>query len=484
MPRFITIVTAAVTALAAFAQQPSGPFTLEQCRQLALAGNKEMRVNEARVEAAEYQKREARAAYLPGLDFVGAYFYNQKNLSVISEDAHLPVGQFDLASKGYAIDVVKNPMTGQPLVVDGQPIPTQTALLPKDALTFDIHNVFAGALTLTQPIYMGGKIVAMNKLADAAKRAAEALRDRESDDVVYDVDAAYWTVVSLKAKERLAVSYVAMLDTLHHNVSAMLAQGVATKADLLSVDVKLNQANVDLTKVQNGLKLSRMALAEKCGLPIDSPMTLADEDSEVAVTGADEAIPAVDIDAVYQRRNDMRALDAAIDASRAESKVALAGMLPNIALVGAYTFSTPNMFDGFRNRLNGAFSVGVVATVPLWHWGGNYNKYKAAQTSVRIAELQREDARDLIDLQVHQARFKMEESIKTFHTAEVNVDKADENLRCATLAYREGVSTTELVMEAQTAWLKAASEEVDARIDVRLCHVYLDKALGLLTPAN
>lgn len=448
---------------------------------MALAGNKDMRVNEARAQAAEYQKREARAAYLPALDFVGAYFYNQKNLSVISEDAHLPVGQFNPATMSYTMDLVKNPVTGMPLVANGQPVPTQTALLPKDALTFDIHNVFAGALTLTQPIFMGGKIVAMNKLADAAKRAALALRDREADDVVYDVDAAYWMVVSLKAKERLAVSYVAMLDTLRHNVDAMLAQGVATKADLLSVDVKLNQANVDLTKVQNGLALSRMALAQKCGLPIDAPMVLADEDAPVAVTEADEALPPVDINAVYQRRYDMQALDAAIDASRAQSKVAMASMLPNIALVGAYSFSTPNMFDGFRNRLNGGFSVGVMATVPLWHWGGNYNKYKAAKTQVHIAELQREDARELIDLQVHQARYKMEESIKTFRTAEANIVKADENLRCATLAYREGVSTTELVMEAQTAWLKAASEEVDARIDVRLCHVYLDKALGLLT---
>ena len=115
------------------------------------------------------------------------------------------------------------------------------------------------------------------------------------------------------------------------------------------------------------------------------------------------------------------------------------------------------------------------------HWGGNYYKYKAAKTKSYIASLQVEDAKELIDLQVHQARFKMQEAIKTYRTCVNNTAKADENLRCATLAYREGVSTTDLVMEAQTAWLKAASEEIDSRIDVRLCHVYLDKVLGTLS---
>lgn len=452
--------------------------TLPQCRELALKSNKETLVQDEQVRAAEYTRREARAAYFPGIDFTGGYFYNQKDMSIISQDALLPVKTFNPSTLSYDFNLVTNPMTGAPVVADGKVVPQQVALLPKEALTFDIHNVFFGAVTLTQPIFMGGKIIAMNKLADAGKRAAMALRDRQVDDVAYDVDAAYWTVVSLRAKEKLAVSYVDMLDTLQFNVQAMLDQGVATKADLLSVDVKLNQANVDLTKVKNGLVLARMALAQKCGLPLDSPMKLADEDVEIPTDDLASLAP-LDMEAVYSRRNDMRALDAAIDAAKAESSVALSSMLPNIALVGAYTFSTPNTFNGFENKVKGMFSVGVVATVPLWHWGGNYNKYKAAQTRTHIAELQRSDARDLIDLQVHQARFKMEESIKTLHTSEVNMEKADENLRCATLAFREGVSTTELIMEAQTAWLKAASEEVDARIDVRLCHVYLDKVLGL-----
>jgi outer membrane protein TolC len=57
---------------------------------------------------------------------------------------------------------------------------------------------------------------------------------------------------------------------------------------------------------------------------------------------------------------------------------------------------------------------------------------------------------------------------------------ADENLRCATVGFREGVITTDDVLAAQTAWLKANSENIDAMIDVQLCHTYLSKVLGKL----
>ena len=61
-----------------------------------------------------------------------------------------------------------------------------------------------------------------------------------------------------------------------------------------------------------------------------------------------------------------------------------------------------------------------------------------------------------------------------------NVDKANENLRCANLGFREGVIPSTGVMEAQTAWLQAQSQKIDAEIDVKLSQVDYKKALGTL----
>ncbi|MCX4370058.1 MAG: TolC family protein [Duncaniella sp.] len=485
--RFTVISVILSAALQGMSQEP-GPvvaegstLTLAQCRDLALGNNKNLRRGAEELRAAGYQKKEAFAAYLPSIDFAGGYMYNQKELSMFDSDQLLPVKTFNLEKQGYEFNVVKNPMTGEPIKVGGQFVPEQVAYLPKEALTYDIHNVFFGAVTLTQPIFMGGKIVAMNKITGYAEELAKSRLDYSVTDVIYAVDAAYWQVVSLKAKQQLAESYVNLLDTLSHNVSLMIKEGVATRSDQLTVDVKLNSARVDLTKVNNGLVLSRMALAQVCGLPLDTRFSLADEDAPRVTTPAVIADDTpIDMQEVYSRRNDLRQLELGVKIYEQKAKVVRSEMMPNLALVGTYSFSNPNLYDGFKNKFNGQFSVGAMLTIPIWHWGGNYNKYRAAKAQTNAMRMELDNAKEMIDLQVRQATYKADEALKTRRMTEVNLAKADENLRCADLGFRDGVMTVDNVMEAQTAWLKAHSENIDAAIDVYLCDVYLSKVLGTL----
>lgn len=456
--------------------------SLEECRRLALDNNKEMLIGAEKVKAAGYQRKEARAAYFPSVDFNGGYVWNQKNISLFDSDQLLPVKTFDLATQSYQFEVVTNPLTGKPVTTaDGTPVPKQMAWLPKDALTYDIHNIFFGAVTLTQPIYMGGKIVAMNKLTGYAEDLAKQMHIAGAEDLVYSVDAAYWLVVSLNAKHALAVEYVALLDSLDRDVELMLGQGVATKADKLNVDVKLNQAQIDLTKVNNGLVLSKMALAQLCGLPVDGDYSLTDSVSDSSIAPGGQIPAQYNMADVYSRRHDLRALELGEKITGQEKNVALSGMLPNVALMGAYSMTSPNSFDGFKNRLGGAFSVGVVVKIPLLNAGGDYNKYRAARTQQTIMNLKVQDAKEKMELQVNQAAFKAQEAVKTYEMTVANMAKATENLRTATLGFHESVMTSDDVMKAQTAWLQANSEKIDAAIDVRLCDVYLNKVLGTLS---
>lgn len=460
-------------AATAVAQVP-----LDSCRNMALRNNKAILIANEKVTAAGYQRSEAKAAYLPSIDFEGSYLYNQKNLSLIEEDAMLPVKTFNPATGSYDFSIVTDP-TGKPVTVGGQYVPKEVALLPKSALTYDIHNVFAGALTLTQPVFFGGKIKAMNDITKYAEDLAKTLRNKAAEDVVYQVDAAYWQVVSLRAKQDLAESYVQLLDTLNSNVNAMVRQGIATKANALSVAVKLNEANVDLTKVKNGLSLSRMLLAQLCGLPSSTQMTLADEGKQQL---DETAMPAnsYNLDEVYARRQDVNALQLGVKIYEKKAKVAMSSMMPQLAVIGAYSVTNPNSFNGFKNKFGGAFSVGAVLKIPLWHWGGNYNKYRAARSEAVIKNIELADVRDKIELQVNQASFKAQEAVKTRMATQSNLDKANENLRIAKLGFKEGVMPVDNVMAAHTAWLKANSEAIDAQIDVQLCNVYLSKVLGTM----
>ncbi len=491
--RYLLSLVTALTAALAAPSTLSGQqvYSLDSCRAMALANNKELMVKAEKVRQAGYTRKEAFAAYLPGFDFTGGYMYNQKNINLLNQGDYLqPVSAASVGALGQRYPhlgqilqgAMTNPLTaplmGEALDVANEFVDLTNNTLKK-ATSFDIHNVFFGAVTLTQPIFMGGKIVALNNLAKINEEAQQQLERSERQNVIYAVDAAYWTVVSLKSKHELAKSYVNLLDTLDRNVRLMVQQGVATRSDQLSVDVKLNEANVDLLKVENGLALSRMALAQVCGLPVHTPMQVVDECSDL-----ETPVPMISTDynlnEVYANRPDLHALELAADASRMQKRVALSSMLPNVALMGAYTFSTPNMFNGFENRVAGAFSVGVMVKIPLWHWGGNYNKYRASRSEETIMKLKVEDAKELIDLQVNQAAFKAHEAVKTYNATQSNLAKAMENMRTAAIGFHEGVIAVDEVMAAQTAWLKANSENIDAIMDVQLCNVYLSKVLGTL----
>ena len=473
--RNIIFIALSVVALASSGQV----VTLDSCRHLALRNNKEIQQASLDIEKAGYQRREAAAAYLPQFDLVAGYIYNSRKVALIGEDQLLPTKSFNPQTGAYDYNLVIDPSTGYPLQVNGQYVPSTVALLPKSGLTYNIHNLMGGALTVTQPIYMGGKITAMNQITELAQQLAQEMRDSKVEDVIYNVDATYWQVVSLCAKQKLARSYVNLLQSLDNDVQAMVEQGVATRANQLAVDVKLNEANVDLTKVDNGVTLSRMLLAQLCGLPVNTMMTLADE-------GRDELNLALapsnfNLDEVYDRRHDVRSLELATRIYDQKVKVARSEMMPQLAAVAALHATNPNSYNGFENRFGAAFSVGATLKVPLWHWGGLSNKVKAAQVDADVKRLELEEAKEKIALQIGQAAFRYQEAFKTYEATRTNLAQADENLRIANVAFKEGMGTLDDVLTAQTAWLKANSEKIDAEIDVQMCHEYLSKVMGTMS---
>ncbi len=476
LKKVFSIIVLASLSSAASAQV----YTLDSCRNLAIGNNKAIRIADETIRGVGYERKAAKAAYLPGLDFNGGYVYNQRTINLLSENANLPTMTFDPLSGNYIPNVQLGPDL-KPVIdpATGNPVFTEVAVIPKDAMSFDTHNVVAGALTLTQPVYMGGQIKALNEITKYAEQAAIAARNSAVQDVIFGVDQAYWLVVSLKEKKKLAESFVTLVDTLRYSVNAMLEEGVATRSDLLTVDVKLNEAKIALTKVDNGLTLSRMALAQLCGLPVQSNMRLADEDYKPYTPSAPEFN--YNMTDVYAKRQDLEVLRQGISVLASKEKLTLGSMLPKVAVIGAYEFSNPNLNNGFKKRFGGGFSVGATLSIPIWHWGQNYNRYRAAKSATNAQRLLLEDLEEKVTLQVEQAKFSFEEAFKTYDMTVSNMKSAQANLENAQYGFKEGVLTTDDVIAAQTAWLQANSEKIDAEIGIHLCEVYLSKVLGNLS---
>ena len=460
--------------------------SLDSCRALALANNKDLLISNEKINAAHYQHKAAFTNYLPSFSATGTYMRNQKEFSLLNNDqkaalSGLGTNLADPLQQAAGIIAQLHPEIASQIPALGASLTSafnEAGSSLVDALRTDTRNVYAGAITLTQPLYMGGKIRAYNKITKYAEELAQQQHQGGMQEVIMSTDQAYWQVISLVNKKKLAEGYLKLLQQLDSDVEKMIAEGVATKADGLSVRVKVNEAEMTLTKVEDGLSLARMLLCQLCGIDLSSPITLADENMEDIPLLTPETH--FDMSTAYANRPEIRSLELATQIYKQKINVTRAEHLPSIALMGNYMVTNPSVFNSFENKFKGMWNVGVMVQIPIWHWGEGIYKTKAAKAEARIAQYQLQDAREKIELQVNQSAFKVKEASKKLVMATKNMEKADENLRYATLGFKEGVIATSNVLEAQTAWLSAQSEKIDAQIDVKLTEIYLKKSLGTL----
>ena len=428
--------------------------------------NKELRITQEKINAAHYNKKAAFTNYLPKFDIMGTYMRTQKEISLLSDEQKASISNLGTATGAQLQEQFKQLAAADPVLsallepLQGI-IPGLTAGLNGvgqnlvDAFRTDTRNMFAGAATLTQPLFMGGKIIAYNKITKYAEQLAQMQHATGMEDLILNTDKAYWQVVSLVNKKKLAESYLKLLETLDSDIDKMIAEGVATKADGLSVKVKKNEAEVTLLKVENGLNLSKMVLCQICGLPLDTDISLEDENMENLTLP--NLYTESNVNTALENRHELKSLELASQIYRQKVNVVRSEFLPSLALTANYAVTNPSLVNGFENKFRGFWAAGVVLKIPVFHWGEGIYKVRAAKAEANIARYQLEDVKEKVELQVTQSSYKVNEATKQLHMAEQSN-----------------------VLEAQTAWLSAQSGKIDAQIDMKMSELYLQKSMGTL----
>ena len=533
MKKIILLSILAMGTLTAAAQENVSyngqALTLDDCRQMAIQQSKELQQARTQIEMASYDRKIALANYFPSVSATGAYLYNNRDIALISDEQSailqnagtLVQGQMDAYMAGVSQQMgtaMQQKMTqlmtaiqtnpalaaeymGSPMwqtvlkMLQGVDPSSLAGLVPNIAdpvnaigadidksLHPDLHNIWVGAVTVQQPLFVGGKIIYSNQMAALAEDLAQSKYDMKYADVVLDVDQAYWQIISIANKRKLARSYLDLLEQMQDDVNKAIAAGVATESDALQVKVKVNEAQMLLTKADNGLSLSKMLLCKRIGLPLDTEIVLADE--TVDVIPEPQAPAMKSLEDIYADRPETRSLQLAGKIYDKKAKVVRADMMPKVALTANYLISNPNAFNGIQNTWNGGtFVAGVMVNVPIFHGLENVNRYKKAKAEATLYQTQYEDARELIGLQVAQQRKLLGESREKVEMTLSNLENAEENLRKATIGFEAGVLPTNTVLGAQTAWLSAHSEYIDAGIELQMAAAQLLKAEGELRKA-
>lgn len=442
---FLLLLLAIGTCMVTHAQQL---LSLDSCRALALRHNKQMLIARQQQQATHYEQRAAFTNFLPKISASGTYMHTERELSLLNEEQKELLGVLS------------------------------------EWLRTDTRNLWIGNIQLTQPLYMGGKIAAYYRITRYKAHIADKQTEAKRQETLSAIDEAYWLVVSLAAKKELAQNYLQLTRTLENDIQKMVDTGIATRADKLSIIVKSDKAALTLTEVTDGLNLSRMALCQLCGLPLESDIRLIDEEISRNENGKKDdvsfipSILAQDVNMALTHNPELQSLRYLHKIRQQQVKITRADYLPTVVLTGGYMTSNPSLMNGFERKFNGTWFVGAIASVPLWNWGEGIYKVREARAQANISHYELTEAEELVELQVHQAYYRTNEAQKRLEMTKQNVMTATENLRYAQVGFQEGVIPVSNVMEAQTAWLSAHTEQVNAFIEVKLAYANLQKVIG------
>lgn len=427
--------------------------TLDECRQLALQGNKKMEIDREAVAASADSKKAAMSLFFPQFSANGGYMYN-------SMDLHLIPGQIQV------------PIIGT--ITQGEGLLGKAYGAIYDKLTLDMHHTLAGQVGVVQPIFLGGKVIQAYKIARSAEHIAQMKQDYDQKDLTIKVDEAYWRVLNVQKKKALAQQYYDLLMKLTSDVEALVEEGVATRADLLKVTMKRHEAEEKLGQATDGLILSKMALCQLIGKELDFDIRVSDQGleefylREVSGPGDDDV----------NGREEIQMLEEAENIARAGKWMAASTLMPNVVASANYIMTNKNFSDGMNfNKYYGWVNAGVVVNIPIAHASDIY-KVKAAKHREKMASLAVEEMREMLELQATQSRQQVTAAQRKLIRTQSASENAREVLRMAQEGFDEGVISSTDLMAAQTQWQSAESDRIEAAIELKLAELTYRKNTG------
>lgn len=423
-----------LTGAAARAQEPL-PLTLAECRERALAHSEELQQADLRLEQARLDRRIAATAALPRIE-------------------------------GSA--------TGAYVVPD----------IDMMGMEMRMRGTYMAGLTLTQPIYAGGKISAARRMARIGEEVAGEQRRMIRMEVLVEADNAYWTLVAVEGKVRMLESYAAQMDTLCTQTTAAVESGMAIENDRLRVEARRSEIDYQLQKARNGADLCRMSLCRVIGVGGDIRPVPTDTLFRPSAPG--------ELRADLEARPELRMLEQQVAIGEQQIRDARSAMLPTAGLSLGYTYygniKLQSMVDAgggtyvpYTQEFRDGLGLAMVAVkIPIFHWGESRKKVRKARFELQHAQLDLQKNTRLMTLEVEQAIRNVEDGYRMIRTAELALSQAEENLRVMRNRHAAQMAPLTDLLDAQSQWQQAASNRIEAQTQYRIYETEYLRATGRL----
>lgn len=444
MKRYITLSLSLLLGLAVSAQQQ---LTLEQVKERALAHNISIRTADNAIRQAREQKKEAYTNYFPQVSAVGMGF--KTTTDMVKADMKLS-------------EVLPSSLASA--------LPSSLAATLPAALPISMvdKGVVAG-VTAIQPIFAGGQIINGNKLAKTGVAASEIQRRVSVNSVELTAEQYYWQIVSLKEKRKTLDAVGEMLAKIEKDADLAVKAGVGMRNDLLQVQLKQNDVESKKMKLDNGLKLARMALAQYIGA----------EDSVDVCTTIDAATlppyPMLKTDhaAAVAQTPEYQLLQKNVEAATLQRRMEQGKLLPSVGVGVGYNYY--NMGSGMDNNFGAVFAS---VSIPISRWWGGSHAVRRRRLMEDNARQQLADNAQLLQIRMQRNWNDVDDAYKQLVLAKKGIEQSEENLRLNRNFYQAGTVTMNDLLDAQQQYQQCRDRYTDAHAALQTKMLEYEQSVG------
>ncbi|MCM1169675.1 MAG: TolC family protein [Bacteroides sp.] len=422
--------------------------TLQECQDLALANNVKMKNARLEVEMAKADRQANIANFFPSIQATGIGFIADKGIlgGELGDFVNLPtipelpfpnelISQLPTAVVEALTELIQNGKLGE----INQGIKDFNNLGKREVEVLD--KGLGASVTAVQPVFMGMKIVNAQKLYKVGEQVKAYQLQQTHDEVLLTVEKYYRQLLNLREKEKTVISMDSLLNNLQGNVDEAVASGVKNRNDALQVNLKANQVKSGLIQVRNGISLTKMVLGQYIGIAVDSFDIVTMEDELLSTPETYRA----NHQAALEGNLNFRLLEKSVEATRLRKRLALGDNLPNIMVGGGFAY------HNFLNNIDRSFWFGTAAVnIPITKWWGGGLKMKKANLALQVAENTRDNAGELLTVQMQQLYNQLEEYYNQVEISKLSIETATENFRMQNDAYQAGTATMTELLNAES----------------------------------
>jgi outer membrane protein len=409
--------------------------TVEQAIELGLQNSKMLHSSLMKVKGAEAKLSEANALRLPSIKLTAAY----RRLSKVDPfSISTPFGTFDIS----------------PSILDS----------------------YSTQFSVFQPLFTGFKLLGNSEMNERLTNATNEDFNKDKNELVFNIKNAYWGLFKALQFKKVMDETVDQIKAHVEDAKNLEKVGLLTKNDILKIEVQLSNTLYQQADAENAVKLTAIALNNTLSIPLNTTIEIKSSVNMVSVKLDDLNLL---VGSAIEKRPEIKAADSRVQASEAGVTIAKSSWYPQISLVGNYYYSRPNTrIMPTRDQFDGTWDAGVNLSLNIWDW--LTTKHQSDQAEAQLA--QAVDGlgmiKDGVTLEVTQNYLNVSQAKKKIDIAGLTVKQAEENMRVTSSKFKNGLTTSSEVIDAETALITAKTNYATSVVDYELSKAKLDKSIG------